>query len=117
MGRYANASLTINFPDLSEGDDLIYVTMRNPKTVPLDQLVPGDVPTDENGEPDREALTDATYAILAGLVTDWHVYDGTTDEDSPALELPATVELVRKLPMEILNGLMTEVGKVTANPQ
>lgn len=56
------------------------------------------------------------YAFIAKLVVAWHVYDATSAEkDQPLLPLPATPELVAKLPAEILTRIMQEVQAI--NPQ
>lgn len=118
MGRYSNASVTLTFPDLTaDGDDLIFVTIRNPKTVPMEKLIPADVPTDAEGERDKAAVTTSTYEMMAGLITGWHVYDATVDEDTPALTLPATADSIRVLPMDIIKKIMEEIGSVVSTPR
>lgn len=114
---YAKAIKRLNFPDLSEDDDPIWVEIRNPKTLPLRQLMPdSDVETDADGKPmDRAAATMATFGILAGLVTNWHVYNATSDDDQP-LPLPATAAHIDSLPFEIQQELMAEMKAVTGNP-
>lgn len=109
---YANTKIRLDFPDLSEDDDPIYVVIRNPRTVPGPQLIAEEVP---DGSP-NEAYLDASFAVMARLVSDWHVYDGTVDDGAP-LELPATVEAMRKLPMEITVRLSDEIGAVTNPPR
>lgn len=120
MGRYANRTTRLEFPDLSEEGDMIYVTIRNPKTVPADVLIPqGDVAVDDDGKPtDSEAAMSASYEVMCKLITEWHVYDGTAEEDdSPPLELPATPEKLRKLPFEILTRIAGELGQVLTTPR
>lgn len=118
MGRYANSVLRLDFPDLSMPDDLIYVAIRNPKTVPVERLQPADLPLDAEGKPDMSQAMPAAYAVIAGLVIDWHVYDADDDsDDSPALPLPATVELVGKLPADILTEVMDRIKEVVTPPQ
>jgi hypothetical protein len=116
---YANRLIIRDYPDLAEDGDKVYVTIINPKTLPLSKLQPRDVPVDDAGRPiDPEAATSATYALIAGLVHDWHVYDANDMSDNPApLALPATESSVACLPMEILADLLAEVGKVAAVPQ
>ena len=109
---YANTKIRLDFPDLSEDDDPIYVVIRNPRTVPGPQLLADDLPPDA----DSQAHMDAGFAVMARLVTDWHVYDGTVDDGEP-LPLPATVEAMRKLPMEITVRLSDEIGAVTNPPR
>jgi hypothetical protein len=118
MGRYANSSIRLDFPDLSDGDDQIYVTIRNPKTVPADTLMPkADVPLGPDGKPESTGAIRASYEVMAGLVIDWHVYDGTLDEDAPPLELPAKADDFAKLPFEIVQRLADELGQVLTVPR
>lgn len=118
MGRYANQLVRLDFPDLSEDDDPIFVTIRNPKTVPSDTLMPkDDVPEGPDGKPDSTAAISASYAVMSELIVDWNVYDALSDEDGPAFDLPATPEKLRKLPFEILQRIAGEMNKVLATPQ
>lgn len=115
---YANRTIKIDFPDLTEQDDtgaflddLIFVTIRNPRTVPLDGLVPDEA----DGEDVRR---EAVYKILANLIVDWHVYDGTSDDPAdPPMPKEFTTDAIAKLPMEILNKLSEEIGRVTPTPR
>ncbi|MFE5582562.1 hypothetical protein [Kitasatospora sp. NPDC056531] len=111
MAGYANRVITLNFPELTEpGDEPIRVVMRNPKTVPAQALM-ADTPNDATPE---EAFQ-AGIAILAKLVIGWHVYDATSlDDDQPPLPLPATADLVAKLPMEIQNRMAAELKETTS---
>lgn len=104
MAGYANRNITLEFPGLSEPDDLIWVQIRNPRTVPPTDLIPREVATNAQGRPiDREEARAANREIIAGLVRDWHVYDAkSTAVDQPLLDLPATPESVGKLPIEII---------------
>lgn len=109
---YVNTKVRLDFPDLSEDDDPIFVTIRNPRVVPSMQLLADDLPD----ETDSAARLDASFKIMAGLIVDWHVYDGTTDDGDP-LPLPATVETLRLLPMEITGRIADEVAQVTRPPR
>ena len=113
---YANRTIRLEFPDLSEDDDLIYVVIRNPKTLPADQITPADVPAGPDGTVDRDAAAEAMYEVLAGLVKDWHVYDATADGDV-VLDLPATAGHFHKLPVEIVGRVLDEVHGAVAPPQ
>lgn len=113
MGRYANAAVRLDFPDLSEDDDPIYVTIKNPKRVPADALIP----SADVDQADTEAMKRETFTVLAGLIVDWHVYDGNIDEDSDPLPLPATADTIASLPFEIVKKLTDEVFSVVAPPQ
>lgn len=135
MPGYANRIITLPFPELAEPGDDIHVVIRNPRLMPVEELrslaggdrskadmdriaaakaaldagqdVPDDLVTDEDAG--------RGFAMVARLVIGWHVYDATsTEEDQPLLPLPATPELVGKLPQDILTRIMEEVNK--ANP-
>jgi hypothetical protein len=117
MGRYANSTVRLDFPDLSEDDDPIYVVIRNPKTVPADVLMPADVPEGPDGKPESSAAIAASYEVMAKLVVDWHVYDGTAEDDSPPLPLPATPEHLKTLPFDIVQRIASEMGQVLTAPR
>lgn len=117
MAGYANRLLTVDFPDLADADDKIYVAIRNPKLVPPGELSNNDVVIDENGQPvDPDAATAAMYETIAKLITAWRVYDATDMADDQALlPSPATADSVAKLPVEIINRLADEI-KQAVNP-
>lgn len=117
MGRYANSTVRLEFPDLSQDGDDIYVIIRNPKTVPADVLMPKDVPEGPDGKPESSAMMEASYGVMAGLIMEWHVYDGMAEDDSPPLPLPATPEALRSLPFEIVKRLADEIGQVLTVPR
>ena len=102
MPGYANRTVHIEFPELSEPGDLIYVVLKNRKTVPLEVLTgPETQPSGAEPDPARFARE-----VIARMVTDWHVYDAFDDNpDQAPLPLPATPELVAKLPVEIRTSL------------
>lgn len=137
MAGYANRVITLSFPELAEDGDHIEVIIRNPKRVPLGELQawrktavkaglaspePGDG-GDDPGEPSDEEAEAGTNAVLARLVIGWHAYDASffdpenPDADQPLLPLPATPELVAKLPLEILTRLADELGKAFQGKQ
>jgi hypothetical protein len=124
---YANRVVTLTFDELSDDpEDRIWVCIRNPKLVPIDEMRSGagDVATDADGKPaDSDAAAKSGYRIFAKLIVGWHVYDATVlpelnaaGEDVGAQVLlpqaPVTVETVAKLPLAILNRLMEELGSV-----
>lgn len=116
---YANRLIRIDFPDLSEADDLIYVTIRNPKTLPVDKLQPTTLDVDPTtGQPvDQKAALAATYEVIAGIVQAWNVYDANDDAATVPLGLPATPALVACLPMEIINEIGSRIGQAVTPPQ
>lgn len=114
---YANRVLRIDFPDLTEpGDTPIHLVIKNPRVMPPSEITPGDVPTGPDGQPDEQAAMQEMYRIISRLVKAWHVYDATDDGDDQArLPLPATPELVARLPLEIVNAVATKIQEVS-NP-
>lgn len=118
MAGYANRVLTLTFPELSEAGDNVHVVIRNPKTMTTTELQPADIAIGPDGKPlDPAAAERAGHEVLARMVIGWHVYDATdTNDDQPILPLPATPELVAKLPLEIQNRMAAEWKKI-ANPE
>ncbi|TQF04758.1 hypothetical protein E6W39_24195 [Kitasatospora acidiphila] len=109
MAGYGNRTILLDFPELSEPGDRVHVIIRNPKTVPLQDLMPPQTP----GQEDAQAQLRAGMSVIARLVQAWHVYDATSlADDQPLLPLPATPDLVAKLPMEIQNRISEEIAKV-----
>lgn len=109
---YANRLIRLAFPELTEeGEQEIFVTIRNPKLVPRETTIVASIAD----RPDDKPPTVAEYAaanaeVISRLVVAWHVFDGDDDSDNPApLPLPATPELCRKLPAEISDRILIEV--------
>jgi hypothetical protein len=118
MPGYANRTILLTFPELSEDGDNVHVVIKNPKTVPLAELTPKGGGSVVDGQVDMEQAMPAMYAVIAGLVKAWHVYDATSlDDDQPPLPLPATAESVAKLPHEITNQIMEMItGTIAPDP-
>lgn len=116
MSGYANRVVRLDFPDYTEpGDTPIHVIIKNPRIMPPSEITPDDVKLGPDGQPDEQQAMQAMYQVIARLVKAWYVYDATDDADDQArLPLPATPELVAKLPMEIVNAIASEVKKVMA---
>lgn len=114
---YANRLVRLDFPDLADEGDEIWVQIRNPKTLPLDQLTSKVTATDLDGvdKADPKVMA-AVYDLVASVIVDWHVYDGSRD-DEPLLELPATAEKVATLPTEIVLRVGGLIGDVIQTPQ
>lgn len=111
MPGYSNRTIRFDFPELSEDGDPIHVVIKNPKHMPAGELIPEGV--DENTSA-TESLQHI-YPVVARLVKAWHVYDGTSDDDDlPPLGLPATAELVAKLPFPILNKISEALKEVVS---
>ncbi|MDB4873213.1 MAG: hypothetical protein JWL97_4217 [Gemmatimonadales bacterium] len=120
---YANPVIKLEFQDLSSDwvTDPIWVTIRNPRQVPPDELRPKGI--DSN---DEEAVMAATFETMAKLVVGWRVYDasapikldvnGDPVGEPELLPHPATPALVRKLPLEIVNRIGEEVNEAV-NPR
>lgn len=113
MAGYRNRTITGKFEELSEDGDLVYVTIRNPRTVPFQALQPRQVARDAAGQViDQADAYMAGYEVIASLITDLHAYDATVlGDEQPLLTLPATADTVAKLPLEIQNWLGTEVNR------
>lgn len=120
---YANRVVTLEFKELSEDweNDPIRVTIRNPRLVPPNDLRPKGIDSE-----DEDEVMQASFEAIARLVVGWRVYDasapieldsdGQATDDQPLLPLPATAELVAKLPLEIINRLGEEVQQAS-NPR
>lgn len=109
---YGKKTIRLDFPEISDGDDLIYVTILNPRLASQDKVTADrDIPTGPDGKPlNMKDAVLGMHEIVAKLVRDWHVYDIDDDSDDPApLPLPATPELVRQLPMAMLNAISAKV--------
>lgn len=111
---YGKQTVRFDFPDLSEDvADPIFVQMLNPRLVSQDMLT-GTVEVEVvDGKPiDKQAATQNAYEVIAGLVRAWHVYDPADEsEDPPRFPVPATADMVGKLPMAILTRLMTAINE------
>jgi len=112
MAGFANRVKTLTFPDLTEDDQLtVFVALRDPKTVPMDELVPQDLPRGTDGEVlDKQLAEQRSREIIAKLVVGWHMFDATDFRVDPTtgdpldqalLPMPATPESVRRLPMVV----------------
>ncbi len=109
---YTNRTITLTYEDL--GDD-IYVTIHNPMLMPLSMLQPRtQVRIDPNtGEPvDPELAIDGAFEVAARLIVAWNVYDPFDDSENPTpLPMPATAEVLKKLPQVITMRISEFVGK------
>lgn len=123
---YSNAVITLRFDQLTDDpqNDPIWVALKNPKIMPPEALRPKGVAVDAEGKPvDTDDAMAAMYSIIAGLVIGWRAYDATNIQidalgnvvPMALLPTPATPDLVRCLPMEILNQI-ADVIRQAANP-
>jgi len=124
---YANRLVHIDFTkELAEPGDTIWITIRNPKLLTAGELRPRDVPMMPDGVTpvnmaDAEA---AMHETLCRLIVGWRMYDAsdTAVDDSgypvaqDVLPLPATPELVAKLPAIVVKRLSEEITNAV-NPQ
>lgn len=138
MPGYKNRVIKIDFPDLSEPGDPVYVIIRNPQLMPPAELRSyaakfspdlGNIASDDPAALAAAAAKvsdgdlDAAYGMFARMVLAWRVYDasavpeineaGDVTGDQPLLPLPATPELVSRLPLEIIERLGEELGKAS----
>jgi hypothetical protein len=110
--------ITIEFPELTEdGEELLYVTIRNPQLVPLGELV-SNLATDAEGRPlnSDQALWES-YERIANLVTDMRMFDASVKTDNqPLLPMPATAEGVSKFPQMVTTRIAERMNGATASP-
>jgi len=126
MAGYANRVVRIGFPHLTEPDQPeLFVTIKNPRVIPPDEFAVYDMELDANGVPvDKQKAAERTAEIIAKLVVAWRMYDASdfqVDEngeplDQQPLGLPATPELVRRLPSAAIRELNQVIGEAM-NPQ
>ena len=79
MPGYANRTVRIEFPGLSEPGKQVYVVLRDRKTVPLEMLTGPEGSDSEKTDPAR-----FSREMIACMVTDWHVYDAFDDSADQA---------------------------------
>jgi len=124
---FRNRILTLSFPDLTDEDEpILHVVLRNPKTVPPTDLVPDDLPTGPDGVPLDQALAaQRSREIIARLIIGWRMYDASDfgydpetglPTDQQPLPLPATPELVDRLPMDVIREINKVISEAV-NPQ
>lgn len=118
MAGLKNRLITLQFPELTEdGEELLYVTLRNPKLVPLDWLR-SRVASNPDGSPvNEDAATWEGYERLAKLITDIRMYDAEDlNEDQAMLEMPMTADKVARLPIVVNTRIAQEMAKVGESP-
>lgn len=128
---YKDRTKKLNFPDLT-GDpaDPVWLVIRNPRTMPPDDIVPEDVTPGEMPESDQ--IMAAGRKVFAKLIVAWRVYDASqqpqydpvTGEVIPGTDTqellppPSTAgvdpELIRKLPTEIIMAIAKELEAARA---
>lgn len=112
---YANRLVTIDCQDLVEEGEECWVIIRNPRTLPGEDLRPPEIKPGPDGEYDPADMTMSANTVIARLIQSWHVYDATADENAPLLGDP-TPETVAKLPVAIVSRIGKELAEAT-NPQ
>lgn len=135
---YKNRIIRIDFPELAEDTgDPIFILLRNPKLMPATELrsyaekispesaaaAGGDDPAAAVAAAAGDRDMDAAYRMFARMIVAWRVYDATAvpqvdaagniTGDQPLLPLPATADLIAKLPLEIIERLGAELGKAS----
>jgi hypothetical protein len=107
--------------DLSEEyGEGCHVRLHNPKVIPQSMLEPSKkVVVDADNKPvDREAAVAASDEVMCRLIKDWNVYDASCFEDEqPPLPLPATPELLAKLPLGVKLLLSKIITDAIPNPK
>lgn len=132
MAGYLNSFIRIPFPELGgnddEGNPRVWVLIRNPRLFTAQELLGGaTIPVDEEGKPvDAQAASEQTMAMMTKLIVAGRVWDPTwvpeldangqpvnPNEEPPLLAMPPTAEVAGKLPMQVINAVGEEVGKVS----
>lgn len=128
MPGYKNRTLVLDFPELSEDGDRVYLVMRNPRTVPFEDLQPREVPLDASGQPiDAADARAASYELFAKLAIGGRLYDAALPQnpdpafaeqetDQPLLTFPISGEQFARLPVEIQSRVAQEV-RLGQNPR
>lgn len=127
MTGFRNRIVTLQFPDLTdENEPVLHVVLRNPQTVPPSDLTPDDLALGPDGQPLDKALAALrSREIIARLIIGWRMYDATDfgydpetglATDQQPLPLPATPELVDRLPMAVIRRI-NDVVTEAVNPQ
>lgn len=117
MSGYLNRFIDIPLDDISGPG--CFIQIHNPRVLPPSLLEPSTpVKLTADGQPvDPHAAEMAGYEVLSRLIRDWRVYDASVlEDDQPLLDLPATAEKIRRLPLEIILRLNKEMEKATPNP-
>lgn len=108
MPGYLNRFIDIDLAEYGEG---CFVRIHNPKILPQSMIEPSTrVEIDDAGKPvDRDAAEAGGNEVLCRIIKDWCVYDATDleAEEQAQLPLPATPELIAKLPV----GVKMEIQK------
>jgi hypothetical protein len=125
--NYRDAVITKQFPELADiYGDKVWVTIRNPRIMAVEELRAKGLKTDADGEviddEDGEKASHAGYGVMARLVIGWRVFDSSgdielDDDGHPVkLDMPrlgkATAATVAKLPAEIITWLGEEMGRL-----
>lgn len=108
MASYRDKFVTVKFDDLGED---VWVTLKNPKLRPLSDLIPEDVPIDDQGRPlDMKQASAEAMRVRAGLIAEWSVLDPDTDEP---LRLPTKADPspLERVPAAIYRAIDQEITK------
>ena len=130
MTGFRNRIVTLQFPELTDdGDPVLHVVLRNPQTVPPSDLAPDDIALGPDGTPlDKDLAAQRSREIIASLVVGWRMYDASDfgynpetglPTDQKPLPLPATADLVDKLPMVVIrriNDTITDAVNPPSSP-
>jgi len=123
---YANRTVKIDLPELSEQDDSIWVTIRNPRLMTQSELRPRDVEMGADGVPvNLDEAQEAMFETLARLIIGCRVYDASDlalDENGNEvggdvlIPTPVTPASIGKFPAHILKRLTDEITEAL-NPR
>ncbi len=123
MAGYVDRVITLEFPQLVDPGDSVWVAIRNPRREPQSVLMPVPIVLDDAGVPrSADEAVAALHATIARLVVAWRMYDSEAVEvddwgrplDQPLLPLPATAQLVGRLPTEVVTAIGAEIKSAVA---
>lgn len=124
MAGYTDRTVTFWYSHLSDDpdNDPLWITIRNPKLVPLHRLRPENITFGDDGRPAEETRAfHAVLATIARLVVDWRIYGTDIELDEAGhprpqelLPLPATRDLVRNLPSIVLQPILAHIRETLA---
>jgi hypothetical protein len=127
MTGYSNPIVHIPFIELmSDTEDPIWVSIRNPRLMSPQELQPKPIAMDDKGQPvDPLDARNAMNDVIAKLIVGWRVYDPASikvdDNTGELLPMerfpsPATPTLVARLPVAIITKLAEEVTSAMNPP-
>lgn len=103
---YKDKTVRVDFADLGKG---CYAVIKNPALLPLE--IPTRLADDLSPEDRDKAFLDVAKTRVAGLVTEWMMWDVETDAELPLPSLdPSALD---RCPAMVLNRIAEEIRQRT----